>query len=521
MISKKMYTLTVWVFIILPLSVFIYKGVKLYGSYDKFLPQKIYEVTYQFYINPKDNKPLSLKTFIPKSNQRQKISEVHVQSDYFDFEEEHAENSRAIWRSVTSDKFSTIAYKFLYKGKAIKYELDESLLLSGYSSNSDYIASEHLIESDHLEIETLAKRLIQDKPNLKSTLKALFDYCYAIPKISVSKSTGALATLKSNKASCNGKSRLFVALARSLGISARTKGGLILENANKKTSHLWAEILVGDQWIPFDTLNGHFAFLPANFLEIYNGDEVLLTRSANSDFNYNYAIEEKTTNTYINAFYSAEFSKKVSPIWMLIEEKIISYDILKMLLLFPICGLIIAVFRNVLGIKTFGTFLSILIAFSLASTDFYIGILLFVATIGVIGLLSYVLDLWGILYTPKLTIILTFTILWILFSTLIGAYFKIEALTQFTLFPIIVLALVSQQFTRSVVEEGYLDSFKILFQTLLATTLCYVIIVSKAVESFFIVFPEMVFVVLAITLLLGKWIGLRLSEYKRFQFLIS
>ncbi|MEM1002757.1 MAG: 7TM domain-containing protein, partial [Bacteroidota bacterium] len=76
-------------------------------------------------------------------------------------------------------------------------------------------------------------------------------------------------------------------------------------------------------------------------------------------------------------------------------------------------------------------------------------------------------------------------------------------------------------FAKTTIEEGYRDSFKILIQTLVATSICYLIISSNILISLFIIFPETVFVILAITLLLGKWIGLRLSEYRRFQFLIS
>jgi transglutaminase-like putative cysteine protease len=49
---------------------------------------------------------------------------------------------------------------------------------------------------------------------------------------------------KLGEASCNGKSRLFIALARRAGIPSRLVGGVILSTGVKRTSHQWVEAYV-------------------------------------------------------------------------------------------------------------------------------------------------------------------------------------------------------------------------------------------------------------------------------------
>ncbi|MEL7219627.1 MAG: transglutaminase family protein, partial [Pseudomonadota bacterium] len=95
-----------------------------------------------------------------------------------------------------------------------------------------------------------------------------------------------MTALRLGRASCNGKGRLFVALARTNGIPARLVGGVILNEGSKKTSHQWLEVLIEGRWVPFDPTNGHFATLPENYLRLYTGDHALFRHTRNINFDY-------------------------------------------------------------------------------------------------------------------------------------------------------------------------------------------------------------------------------------------
>ena len=60
-------------------------------------------------------------------------------------------------------------------------------------------------------------------------LRRIYDFVSAMPQRPFKGTTDALTALRLGEASCNGKSRLFVALARAAGIPARLVGGLVLE----------------------------------------------------------------------------------------------------------------------------------------------------------------------------------------------------------------------------------------------------------------------------------------------------
>ena len=149
------------------------------------------------------------------------------------------------------------------------------------------------IESNDPEIRQLSSELKAHQSDVLGIITSFFNYVRAIPEEEIKELMTAKEVLQRNAASCNGKSRLLVALCRSSNIPARVVGGLILDNQRKKTSHLWAEVQLNNTWVPFDALNDHFAFIPANYLSIYRGDEYLITHSSDMAFDYFYTIQEQ------------------------------------------------------------------------------------------------------------------------------------------------------------------------------------------------------------------------------------
>jgi transglutaminase-like putative cysteine protease len=58
-------------------------------------------------------------------------------------------------------------------------------------------------------------------------------------------------------------------MARKLNIPARLAGGLVCETGRQAGGHQWVEVCANGHWVPFDTINDHFAELPAHYLRLY------------------------------------------------------------------------------------------------------------------------------------------------------------------------------------------------------------------------------------------------------------
>ncbi|MFY0672367.1 MAG: hypothetical protein JXQ87_03130 [Bacteroidia bacterium] len=449
-----------------------------------------------------------VSTFIPVNDQRQQII-FSSKSDSLNKEFFENENHKIEWVGV-SQKSQEIKLEFDCITKPIKYELDNKIPMPSTSTFKNTFFDNELIDHTNTSIELLAEYLTENSTNTIEGINALYNYVFDMPKKSTSLLTSATMALHNNEASCNGKSRLFVALARATGFESRMVGGLILERNEKKTSHAWTEIKLADQWIPFDPFNGYFASLPVNYLKIYNGDHFLITRTGKQSFDYRYHIEPLEVNHFSN--YAMLNLKSI------IMKNKLSNNLLRALLMLPLGALIVALLKNIIGLKSFGVFLPVLIALALVETGFVQGLVLFSIIIVIISLLSGPLNKWGVQHTPKVVIMLTAVVVTCLVSI---HFFNLISFNKSDLalfFPIIVLTLTAERFAQKVDEDGLTEAAKLYIQTLLITVLCFLIVSSQIILDFIITFPETLMLVAGISLLLGKWIGLRVLEYNRFNF---
>jgi len=294
-----------------------------------------------------------------------------------------------------------------------------------------------------------------------------------------------------------------------------------LEETNKRTSHSWAEVMINSNWMPLDTLNNHFAHLPANYLELYIGDEFLIKRTAGIDFDYIYEIQRLKNIPFLKA--SADNFSKIFPLSLigLIEKDIIASSSLILLLMLPIGGLLIAFLRTVIGLRTFGVFLPVLIAFSLLETGFVTGMLLFSFLILFVGIVSRPFNKLGLLHTPKLVISLSLMVLVMILGSYIGMKNNITWLTALTFFPTIILTISAERFSTLITEDGFEKATSTLLQTLLAVSVSYYMITSDWVLSIILLFPEIILFVIVISMLLGRYVGLRFTELFRFKPLLN
>ena len=505
--DRKVMKVVAIVLISLPICIIAIRlqgngGYKKLGVEDKFL------IDYQFVF--KADSEFKVTTFLPVNNERQQIflkgSETEFPASVF----LDGSNKLIQWRGNSSDQIN-LSYEFEFKGTPVVYAIDKSIPYHPVFDDElkSTLYATRLIQSEDHRIRDLADQLTFRKQSLEEVIHALYSFVYEIPNSASSELTDALQALEKREASCNGKSRLLVALCRSMKIPSRMIGGLILEETSKKTSHAWVEILIEDTWVPFDALNGHYASLPAHYLELYKGDYFLIKHTRDMAFDYLYVINKERTNDY-PVFAALN-------IWELMDEAGIPKDMMKVLLLLPFGAFLVAIFKNVIGLKTYGVFLPVLISLSLLETGLAPGLVLFTLLIGVVALINFPLELWGIQYNSKIASMLIAVVVVALISIKILHFTGWLEASAPLFFPIIILTIVSERVARKIEEEGTKASIELYATTLIVTTLIYFVLSSETILDFVMTFPEVILSVAGLNLLLGKWIGLRVMEYYRFH----
>jgi len=173
----------------------------------------------------------------------------------------------------------------------------------------------------------------------------------------------------------------------------------------------------------------------------------------------------------------------------------------------------------VIGFKTFGTFMPVLIALAFRQTGLLWGVIFFglIVTIG-LGVRFY-LERLKLLLVPRLASVVIVVILILAALTVISYRLGLERGLSVGLFPIVILTMTIERMTIVWEERGAAEALKQAAGSVVVGSVCHLAMSQRAVEHLFFVFPELLLLVLAATLMLGRYSGYRLVELYRFKVL--
>jgi len=215
---SKFNILIVSIFILLPLILIILKY-SIWGySYKKILPKTSYDVNIQMSANSYGD-ALDIKTYLPVSDSRQSIyNEVLNSSGFTHLVNQDEFGREGIWKIQNADGKYEIMYSFSVLAKAVKFNIDPLLEIEkGISPGlSRYLESTKNIQVSHPVIEQIYLDRIGKHNKTLNVLQAIFEYTHELKSKPFKGLTDAATAAKLNEASCNGKSRLFVALSGKL-----------------------------------------------------------------------------------------------------------------------------------------------------------------------------------------------------------------------------------------------------------------------------------------------------------------
>jgi hypothetical protein len=192
-------------------------------------------------------------------------------------------------------------------------------------------------------------------------------------------------------------------------------------------------------------------------------------------------------------------------------------ETIAILLMFPILASFIVISRQVIGIKAFGIYTPLIITFAFLSTGFRYGAAIFILALSVATLVHYLLQRIRILYLPKMALILSITVLSMFLLLIEGAYNDRTVLIGLSIYPLLIIITLVETFINVQMEKGYRTAFILSLETLLLSTLGYYIVTYQPIRAFTLDNPWIILLVFGLIIFLGRWKGLRVSEYIRFR----
>ena len=301
------------------------------------------------------------------------------------------------------------------------------------------------------------------------------------------------------------------------GIPARLARGVRLEEGKKAArADLMLEAHDGYKWRIYD-LHTAKAGIPKNFVVFQRGGVSLLDVSGGVNSKIRFSVLKSITPSIKMAGHRAKLSEFSNIFdFSIYNLPLLEQNTLKWLMVFPLGILITVLMRNVVGLKTMGTFTPMLIAMSLVKTGFVAGLICFGVIVSIGLLIRTMLSRLNLLLVPRISAVVIFVILIMQYMTIFGYQFDWEIASSAVFFPIIITAWIIERASITWEEDGPKNATTEIVYSMITAIATYFVISNEYVRHITFVFNEINLVILFVVMLLGTYTGYRLTELKRF-----
>lgn len=305
----------------------------------------------------------------------------------------------------------------------------------------------------------------------------------------------------------------------------------VLSNINKDLSSNQSTEKLNIIWLSPYNLNVLGSYLK-NFLANKNWIEKIILLSESSKYlilkenqiadlfseiinnQHDFIDVNLSQNDVKNIFFLSKFINNLSNIWY-------STSSIYIFLIIPIILTIIIFFKHFIWLSpiwiVIPLFVSIL--FLKLGLFFSFGLIIFFVILNLF--LSLITDRYNLLYAPRMVFLITINI--IIFIGMMNILYglKVIHLNISDILYFIIFILLSEKMINIIISKDLLEYKESFIYTLLIWIFCYVIFSINHLKVILLSYPELILLLIPINFLIGKFSGLRVTEYFRFKEIIK
>ncbi|KAA0875677.1 inactive transglutaminase family protein [Nitrincola tapanii] len=308
-------------------------------------------------------------------------------------------------------------------------------------------------------------------------------------------------------------------LLNQAGIPARIAIGLYLEDARRRQATTpMIEIFVDDRWLVFNPETGEQG-LPENLLLWQRGGDSLLDVMGGSRSRVSFSMIEQTLPSLelAQTQFAGQGFAWLGVHTLPIEEQ----SMFKLLFLLPLGAMVVVFMRIIIGLKTSGTFMPILIALAFLQTSLGLGLISFVSIVAMGLVIRTYLSRLNLLLVSRIATLVILVVFLVSFLSLVGYQLGFSTGMTITFFPMIIIAWTIERMSILWEEEGPREVLTQGGGSLLVAVLAYLLMQLPISGHLTFNFPELNLVILALIMLMGQYTGYKFSELRRFRALLE
>jgi transglutaminase-like putative cysteine protease len=373
--------------------------------------------------------------------------------------------------------------------------------------------SQWLSSSAGVTVETsfttgIVDRLSKDSTSSDETIEKLFNYVSNNIRIRKGASSDSEKALFKKQASVLGSNHVLLALLRTAHLPARLVTGVNLQAPSAEQPFYWVEVYDAETWIPLDPVHGYLRNLPVFYIPVRKGDEPLVITEKATVKSTTWKIDTVSTPRGL----SVSDTRKLSDIFDLNRLSPANRENLGILLLLPLGVLATEIMRQLMGIRTYGTFTPSLMALAVVHVDRTTAIVVFLlVTIIGITIRSYLPNL-NLQRTARLAMV--FTLVSISMALVMSGfiYFDPGVDSIVVLLPVVVLTMLVDRIYTIADQRGMRTALIRLFWTVVAAFVSLFVLLQADWSIWLVAYPEIHALTLAVIIIIGLYQGPKLSE---------
>lgn len=188
-----------------------------------------------------------------------------------------------------------------------------------------------------------------------------------------------------------------------------------------------------------------------------------------------------------------------------------------LILLLPLLATIVAFTRHVIGLPSLGMLVAISFSITILTIGIAASMVLLVAILLASTFARIILKRIRIMQLPKMALSVFVVSIFVFIVLIASGSVGIISAQDLSIFPVLLLILLGERIVALQLERNAKETFLITIMTLLLGFLGFLILSFIPLRKLVLVYPEVIFLLIPINILLGRYFGLRVTEYFRFK----
>lgn len=308
---------------------------------------------------------------------------------------------------------------------------------------------------------------------------------------------------------------LLMQLLNQAEVPARLVMGLQLEDARRRQRlEPMVEVFSGEDWLLYDPVTGETGVAPDLLLWHRQGKSLLdVTGGRQSSVSFSMIRQSVPARQLALANKSDSVFSRFGVHRLPIEEQ----SMFKLLLLLPLGAAVVVFMRVIVGLRTAGTFMPILVSLAFMQTSLLPGLASFVSVVAIGLVMRSYLSRLNLLLVARIATLIVLVIFIISLLSILGYQLGYSTGMVITFFPMIIIAWTIERMSILWEEEGPREVLVQGSGSLVVAVLAYLLMQMPLLQHLTFNFPELNLVLLSAILAMGQYTGYKLSELRRFH----